>query len=115
MDEEILARYLLNICFSETKSNYLKKAEAGNSSTSKIIDTYKDLYKFKKGHAFIFNHSEFLKYNKRENASNDCEKLEEVLKELDFDVEVYIDLKYSLICEVLCESNFIVFFLFNFA
>lgn len=80
------------------------KTEEGNSSNSNG-DVYKTLYKFKKGHAFIFNHTEFQNYNSRENAVNDCEEIEKVLCELDFEIEVYHNLTCDLIREILCESN----------
>lgn len=59
----------------------------------------------KRGHAFIFNHYEFDTMNKRDGTEKDCADLEEVFKILHFDVEVYNDLKYNQLVDVLMEGN----------
>lgn len=64
------------------------------------------MHNFKRGHAYIFNHYEFDIYSKRDGTHKDCEDIEEVLKQIKFEVEVYNDLKYGQIYDVLQEGCF---------
>lgn len=65
---------------------------------------------YKRGHALIFNHYEFDTQSARVGTQKDCDDVEEVLKQLQFDVEVYNDFKYGQICDVITEG---IFFIIN--
>lgn len=59
---------------------------------------------YKRGIALIFNHYEFDTLGARDGTEKDASDIEDVLKSLKFDVEVYNDFKYGQIYEVLNEG-----------
>lgn len=58
--------------------------------------------------ALIFNHYEFDTLGNRDGTEKDAENIEDVLKTLKFDVEVYNDFNYGQIYDVLNEGAYLI-------